>query len=301
MPACCENVGVDEEHGRRSRHHHAEPADISTGFVWTSDFTWSTNKNQIVALSSGMTADVGNLRWVGQPINVYYDYKHTGLWQTADTALARTMCGCQSGQRSRCGLEQRRPVERRTIARSSTGTTTSREWQGSMNNRVTFRNFDVSVLTTARIGFTINDAFTAAYSNLAGRFNNISANYWTPENQSGTEPRPSVDGLGNFASARNYKDGSFVRIRDITLGYTLSRQSGEQVCVEGRAAVRPRAGPLHLHVLQGLGSGSGLQRRQREQRRVADRPGRSGFPLGALRRRRPVLIQPPLRIRHTTI
>jgi len=31
-----------------------------------------------------------------------------------------------------------------------------------------------------------------------------------------------VDGLGNFASSRNYKDGSFVRIRDITLGYTLS-------------------------------------------------------------------------------
>jgi hypothetical protein len=49
-----------------------------------------------------------------------------------------------------------------------------------------------------------------------------STNYWTPENPTGTDPRPSVDGLGNFASARNYKDGSFVRIRDITVGYTLS-------------------------------------------------------------------------------
>jgi hypothetical protein len=34
-----------------------------------------------------LTADVGNLRWVGQPINVYYDYKYVGLWQIADTAL----------------------------------------------------------------------------------------------------------------------------------------------------------------------------------------------------------------------
>ena len=122
----------------------------------------------------------------------------------------------------------------------------------------------MSVLTTARIGFTINDAFTAAYSNLAGRFNNISANYWTPENQSGTEPRPSVSGLGNFASARNYKDGSFVRIRDITLGYTLSRQAGEPLRRRRRARLYVRAqDPFIFTYLQGMGSGSRLQRRQR--------------------------------------
>src|SRR4029077_15267127 len=67
------------------------------GLGWTTDLTWSTNKNRIVALSSGLTAGVGNPRWVGQPINVNYDYQYTGLWQVADTALARTMCGCKAG------------------------------------------------------------------------------------------------------------------------------------------------------------------------------------------------------------
>ena len=191
------------------------------GFGWTTDLTWSANRNKIVALASGMTADVGNLRWVGEPINVYYDYKYIGLWQMADSALARTSCGCKVGSvrvEDRDGNGVINADDRMIIDRHYNFP----KWQGSMNNRMTFKNLDVSVLTTARIGFTINDAFTAAYSNLAGRFNNISANYWTPENQSGTEPRPSVDGLGNFASSRNYKDGSFVRIRDITLGYTLS-------------------------------------------------------------------------------
>jgi hypothetical protein len=174
-----------------------------------------------VALSSGLTADVGNLRWVGQPINVYYDYKYLGLWQTADTALARTSCGCKVGSVRVADLnaDGKLNADDRTILDRHYNFP---KWQGSMNNRITLGNLDASVLTTARIGFTINDAFTAAYSNLAGRFNNIESNYWTPENQSGTEPRPSVDGLGNFASARNYKDGSFVRVRDITLGYTLS-------------------------------------------------------------------------------
>lgn len=191
------------------------------GVDWTSDFTWSTNKNKIVSLSSGMTADVGNLRWVGQPINVYYDYQQIGLWQVADSALARTQCGCRVGSVRVADLngDGRLNADDRTIIDRHYQFP---KWQGSMNNRVMFKNADLSVLTTARIGFTINDAFTAAYSNLAGRFNNVDVNYWTPENQTGTEPRPSVDGLGNFASARNYKDGSFVRIRDITLGYTLS-------------------------------------------------------------------------------
>lgn len=202
------------------------------GLGWTTDLTWSTNKNQIVALSSGMTADVGNLRWVGQPINVYYDYKYVGLWQTADSALARTMCGCKVGgvRVEDLNGDGKINADDRTIIDRHYNFP---KWQGSMNNRFTFKNLDVSVLTTARIGFTINDAFTAAYSNLAGRFNNVAVNYWTPENQAGTEPRPSVDGLGNFAGARNYKDGSFVRIRDITLGYTLSPKLANRFASKG--------------------------------------------------------------------
>ena len=138
-----------------------------------------------------------------------------------------------------------------------------------------------SVLATARIGFTINDAFTAAYNSLAGRFNNIKANYWTPENQTGTDPRPSIDGLGNFASARNYKDGSFVRIRDITLGYTLRPAPGESVrrrrvrdCTSAR---RTRSSSRTTRA----GIRKRASARQRRQRRVADRPGRSGFPVVA--------------------
>lgn len=201
------------------------------GLDWTTDFTWSTNKNRIVSLSSGLTADVGNLRWVGQPINVNYDYKYVGLWQVADSALARTMCGCKVGSvrvADMNGDGKLNADDRTFIGRHYNFP----KWVGSMNNRVTFKNFDASVLTTARIGFTINDAFTAAYDGLGGRFNNIETNYWTPENPTGTDPRPSVDGLGNFASARNYKDGSFVRIRDITMGYTLSPRIANRVAAK---------------------------------------------------------------------
>lgn len=226
-----ENVGATRNTGvevglttENLRNYH--------GWGWSTDITWSTNKNRIVALSSGLTADVGNLRWVGQPINVYYDYKYIGLWQVADSALARTMCGCKVGSvrvEDIDGDGKLNANDRTIIGRHYNFP----KWQGSMNNRFTFKSFDLSTLATARIGFTINDAFTAAYDGLAGRFNNIETNYWTPENQTGTDPRPSVDGLGTFASARNYKDGSFVRIRDITLGYTVNPKLASRISSKG--------------------------------------------------------------------
>jgi TonB-linked SusC/RagA family outer membrane protein len=226
-----ENVGATKNMGvevgittQNLRNYH--------GFDWTSDFTWSTNKNRIVSLSSGLAADIGNSRFVGQPINVYYDYQYAGLWQMADSALARTMCGCKVGSVRVTDIngDGKLNADDRTIIGRHYNFP---KWQGSMNNRVSYKNFDASVLTTARIGFTINDAFTAAYDGLAGRFNNISTNYWTPENQTGTDPRPSVDGLGTFASARNYKDGSFVRVRDITVGYSLSPKLASRFSSKG--------------------------------------------------------------------
>ena len=195
---------------------------------WTTDFNISTNRNRIVRLQNGLTADVGSLRWVGQPINVYYDYRYLGLWQIADSALARTMCGCTPGGirvEDVNGDGKITAADRVIIARSYDNP----RWQGSLNNRFTFGRADLSVLATARIGFLINDSFTAAYNSLAGRFNNIEANYWTPENQNGTDPRPSTNGLGAYASARNYVNGSFVRIRDITLGYTFDNRLANRI------------------------------------------------------------------------
>ena len=193
------------------------------GFNWTTDFNISTNKNQIVSLASGLTADVGNLRWVGEPINVYYNYKYVGLWQIADSAAARTACGCRPGDIRVADLngDGRINSDDRTIIGRHYNFP---RWQGSLNNRFAYGPVDLSVLATARVGFNIDDSFTSAYNSLAGRFNNVRSNYWTPENQTGTDPRPSTNGLGNFAGSRNYKDGSFVRIRDITLGYSLDER-----------------------------------------------------------------------------
>ena len=89
------------------------------GISWTSDISWARNRNEIVKLAIADTTgcpinarpcDRNNRWFVGQPINVgarnpnaqprdvqrcvWYDYKFDGIWQYADTALARSVGQC---------------------------------------------------------------------------------------------------------------------------------------------------------------------------------------------------------------
>jgi TonB-linked SusC/RagA family outer membrane protein len=198
------------------------------GFDWGTDFNISANRNEIVQLASGLSADVGSGRWVGQPINVYYDYQFQGIWQAEEAAAATAMCGCRPGDVKVADLngDGRLSAEDRTFIGRHFNFP---RWQGSLNNRVRFKALDLSVLATARMGYTVNSGFTIAYTNLSGRFNNVNVNYWTPERPSNEEPRPSTNGIGNYANSRALVDASHVRIRDITLGFRLPASLASRV------------------------------------------------------------------------
>jgi hypothetical protein len=69
----------------------------------------------------------------------------------------------------------------------------------------------------------IYDSFGTTYDNLFGRFNNLRTDYWTPANPSTADMRPNADYPDGrvYSTSRGYVDGSFVRIRNITLGYAV--------------------------------------------------------------------------------
>ena len=75
----------------------------------------------------------------------------------------------------------------------------------------------------ARWGQTINYAFTRVYDPQANE-NSLVHNYWTPENASNDFPRPNANRSQSatlYYSSLYYRDGSFLKLRGITLGYTL--------------------------------------------------------------------------------
>ncbi|MEX2397374.1 MAG: SusC/RagA family TonB-linked outer membrane protein, partial [Balneolales bacterium] len=64
---------------------------------WTSNLSVSYNKEEIVELAGGKVDDIGNRWFIGQPVNVYYDYEKIGIWQL-DEADEAAKYGQQPGE-----------------------------------------------------------------------------------------------------------------------------------------------------------------------------------------------------------
>jgi TonB-linked SusC/RagA family outer membrane protein len=192
------------------------------GLRWTNDITWSKNKNEIVSLNGGKVDDPGNLWFIGQPINggnnnLWYDYKFAGIWQTSEATEAAKF--------------GRKPGEIKIADANGDGKFNASDkvilgnsypsWTGSLSSRIDYKGFDLSVQAITRQGFMIrNDLVRGA--TLAGRYNSIRENFWTPNNPSNTTPRPDKNTENPyFFESRGYEDGSFVKLRNVTLGANI--------------------------------------------------------------------------------
>ena len=58
-------------------------------FTWSTDFMYSTNKEEIVELYNGKVDDIGNSWFIGEALGVYYDYKKIGIWQDSRRILLK--------------------------------------------------------------------------------------------------------------------------------------------------------------------------------------------------------------------
>jgi TonB-linked SusC/RagA family outer membrane protein len=204
------------------------------GIHWSSDINWTHNKNEITALASGATSDVGNVWFVGHPINgggnqVFYDYKFVGIWQFADSSEMKLFNANGStfkpGDPRVADLngDHKITADDRTFVGDSYPA-----WTGSMSNRITWGGFDISALVTAKWNYTFIDGTPRSYF---GRFNNIAdLDYWTPTNPTNKNPAPTTGAVDRlYASTRLYTDGSHWRIRNITAGYTMDARLAHRV------------------------------------------------------------------------
>ena len=97
-------------------------------------------------------------------------------------------------------------------------------WQGGFNTRVAYKGFDLGIVGIYRNGGILVSTIHGpnGYLNLlTGRRNNINVDYWTPTNTDAKYPKPAGPISGDnpkYASTLGYFDGSFLKIRTITLG-----------------------------------------------------------------------------------
>lgn len=91
-----------------------------------------------------------------------------------------------------------------------------------MTNTFEFKGVDLSIFIFTRQGNTIRSRFHDSNNTLFGRYNNIDVDYWTPNNPTNAYPRPNQNQeFPVYGSTLSYFDGSFVKVRNVTLGYTI--------------------------------------------------------------------------------
>ena len=198
-------------------------------FKWSSNLTYTANKDKVVKLAGGITEDKGNKRFVGESVRALYSYKFEGIWQTNEATEA-AVYGQIPGQIKVADINDDGTInsDDRTIVGKGTP-----DWTAGLRNQISYKNWDMSFFMYTRQGLMYSNAYlNATFGDLSSdRYNRSSElDYWTPTNPSNTYFGPTTGpGLnskneskgGQSRVALSYQMADFVRISDITFGYSL--------------------------------------------------------------------------------
>lgn len=221
-----------------STHTTGLEFNINAAIVETEDFTWDVAfnvagyKEEITALNlrdenGNPVDDIGNNRFIGEPINVFYDYEKIGIYQKDEVALAAAAEDKVPGEiklKDQNGDGVITPDDRIII-----GTDTP-DLYGGLTNTFTYKNLDFSFFFYYRLGQTVYSSFHSSNNSLFGRYNNFDTDYWTIDNPTNESPRPNENQESpRNASTMSYFDGGFIKLRNVSLGYNFPESITEKL------------------------------------------------------------------------
>jgi len=191
-------------------------------FEWRTDWIFATNRQKIVELYNGKVDDVGAKWFIGKPVNVFYDVTNAGIWQNTDADKGEIARYNANGSTFKPG--DIRPLDRNHDYKIDASDRyiigqQDPKWTASLGNNFRYKNFDASFLLYAMVGQTVYHDLDMRFD---GRYNQPKLDYWTPVNPAKKYPRPLLGTAGlNFISELNYYSGSFMRMKNISVGYSL--------------------------------------------------------------------------------
>lgn len=207
---------------------------------WNSTITFAANQEKIVSLITGadiiqgQNAEVSSLL-IGRPINSFYSYKLDGIWQLgeedkmAEYKLNGTANVFKPGSLKivdRDGDKNITSADRQYLGSRSP------KWTGGLNNSISYKGFDLNVYMLVRWGQMIDAEFLGRFDPSGVSNSPAYLDYWTPENPTNDFPRPKKDGkLYDYYGymSLNYIDGSYFKIKNVNLGYTLPSKLTKQI------------------------------------------------------------------------
>tara|TARA_R110001592_G_scaffold76099_2_gene229965 strand:- start:5291 stop:8341 length:3051 start_codon:yes stop_codon:yes gene_type:complete len=210
-------------------------------FSWNTDFNLSANKNKVVALindadlfddasPSYFSHDRTHVLRVGEEVGLFWGYEYAGVYQggTAPTGT-QTLTGGVAGDPLFMDIDGNGSI---TQADRTTIGNPNPDFNFGITNNFTYKDFDLSIFFQGSQGGEVMNLTNVQLTN--GDANTTRDNFnsaWTSTNTNTNTPR-----VGNNSnreiSSRFVEDGSFVRLKNIALGYNLPSEISEKLGVD---------------------------------------------------------------------
>lgn len=183
-------------------------------FSWTSSFNISRNRNEILSLYNDQPLDnIGrgsNSVRVGEPMGIFYGYKSLGVDpSTGDIVFADTNGDGQITSEDRTKIGDPNP-----------------DFTGGLNNRFRYQNLELTVFLQFSYGNDIFNGTRIYIESMKGSDNQTTAvlDRWREPGDETDIPRATEldPNNNNRISSRFIEDGSYLRVKNVSLSYQLS-------------------------------------------------------------------------------
>lgn len=233
-------------------------------FSWTANLTFTKNSEKLTKFSGdgGMDQYINGdkILKAGEPINSFYAYKLNGTWKKSEAEEAKIFnaepgdlkINCQdltrhvgadgnvyytgvNAEGEEMVYNAENPYDA-TQAKQVVGHPQP-DWTMGLKNTFTYKGFDLSIYLYWRYGQMISYNMLGRFS--PGGTSNFPTyfDYWTEETGDANHYFPALTtkkGITDYDgySGLNYVDGSFWKVKNITLGYTLPKKVLNKLGVE---------------------------------------------------------------------
>jgi hypothetical protein len=207
------------------------------------------NKNKIVSLNSGVPDYYGSIEMAGNtrinteghPIGSFYGYVANGLFQQQqdvdDWAVqivgTSSVNGTAPGDIRFLDLDNNGVIDEndRTFIGNPAPNCTF-----ALNNTLTYKHFDLSIFLQGIYGNDVFNANRIYLESMSSAQNQMitTLNRWQGEGTSNTIPRAvHLDPNSNTrSSSRFIEDASYLRLKDVTLGYVLPEKIAKKIALD---------------------------------------------------------------------
>jgi TonB-linked SusC/RagA family outer membrane protein len=227
-------------------------------FKWNVGVNFTVNRNKIKKIDGSLDAngnpvdDLNNNWFIGESMNVYYNYQFDGIWQLGDDIANSAMPAAKPGS------IRVKDIDGDNVISAADRVVIQRDPKliSSFITSFDYKNLNLSLDFYYVKGGYLYNPYLATFDtggDLTGKRNGIRRNYWTIHNPSNESPAPNFIQQPAFISSLAYEKADYLRLRNISLSYKVPQNVAGKMGIEDLRLFSTLSNVWTLTNVQGYG------------------------------------------------